>query len=256
MKKEMMLALAAFFFMTLSITGVYAGENNNNKWITISKEYSDVTGDGKDDLIEIKGNPYEEGEQFLKEIKLHISASNGKEYKAELDGGYNPYVQFVDLNHDAVKDIYVSVETGGSGGITNDYLYTLKDFQLTDLTVPDPLVINGQFHNGYKASITIQETGKSVTFDLRNRGSEYEKSGLFINGMLSEPTELMVDTYSVLKPVLLDGKFHGLVGNQAISGAYHTDWIANVESTWVYENGKWTVKDTKVMEGKRKENRH
>jgi hypothetical protein len=255
MKKEMIFALAALFFMTLSITGVYASENKN-KWITVSKENMDITGDGKEDLIVIKGVPYEEEDSFLKEIQLHITAANGKEYKAELDGGFNPKVQFADLNNDTVKDIYVSIETGGSGGILNDYLYTVKDFQLTDLSVPDPLVINGQFHNGYKASITIQETGKSVTFDLRNRGSDYEKSGLFINGKLSEPTELMVDAYSVLKPVLVDGKKYGLVGVQAISGAAHADWIANVESTWLYENGRWVVKDTKIMEEKRKKNRH
>lgn len=251
----MIFALAALFFMSLSITGVYAGEDKT-KWITVSKENRDITGDGKDDVIEIKGIPYEEGQQFLKEIKLHIAASNGKAYETEFEGGLNPHVQFVDLNHDGVKDVYVSVETGGSGGITNHYLYTLKDFLFTDLTVPDPLVINGQFHNGYKASITIQETGRSVTFDLRNRGEDYEKSGLFINGKLSEPTELMVDAYSVLKPVILDGKKNGLVGIQAISGAFHADWIANVESTWIYENGKWILKDTKIMDGKRKNNRH
>ncbi|MED3551898.1 hypothetical protein [Cytobacillus praedii] len=255
MKKEMIFALAALFFMTLSITGVYAGENNS-KWKTLSKNSMDVTGDGKDDLIEIRGIPYEEGQQFLKEIQLRISASNGQEYKTDLDGGYNPQVQFVDLNHDNVKDMYVSIDTGGSGGISNHYLYTLKDFKITDLTVPDPLVINGQFHNGYKASITIQETGKSVTFDLRNRGMDYEKSGLFINGKLSEPTELMVDGYSSLKPVIFNAENYGLTGVQAISGAYHADWIANVVSTWMYENGKWILKDTKIMEGKRKKNRH
>ncbi|WP_102275621.1 hypothetical protein [Cytobacillus massiliigabonensis] len=255
MKKEMVFALAALFFMTLSITGVYAGENKN-KWITVSKNENDITGDGKEDIIEIKGIPYEEGQEYLKEMKLLIAASNGKEYEAKLEGGIRPGVQFVDLNHDEVKDILVSVETGGSGGLSNSYLYTLKEFQLTDLTVPDPLVINGQFHNGYKASIMIQETGKSVTFDLRNRGADYEKSGLFLNGKLSEPTELMVDGYSALKPAAVDGKKNGLIGVQAISGANHTDWIANVESTWIYESGKWIVKDTKILEGKGKGNRH
>lgn len=254
----MIFGLAALFFMTLSITGVYASENKN-KWVTISKENLDVTGDGKEDIIELKGIPYQEEDQFLKEIQLHIAASNGKKYEAEFEGGLNPHVQFLDLNHDEVKDMFVSVETGGSGGITNHYLYTLKDFKLTDVTVPDPLVINGQFHNGYKASITIQETGKSVTFDLRNRGADYEKSGLFINGKLSEPTELMVDAYSVLKPVTMGGEKYKLIGIQSISGAHHTDWIANVESTWIYENGKWRLKDTKIMDGtvrSKKKTRH
>ncbi|MBP2239883.1 hypothetical protein J2Z40_000436 [Cytobacillus eiseniae] len=252
MRKEMIFALAALFFMTLSITGVYAGEEDN-KWITISTSKQDVTGDKKEDTIIIKGLPYEEGEthSFLKEIQLQINASNGKVYTIALDGGYSPKIKFLDLNHDGIKDMFVSSDTGGSGGITNHYLYTLKDFNLTDLTVPDALVINGQFQNGYKASITIQETGESVTFDLRNRGKEYEKSGLYINGKLSEPTELMVDPFAVLKPKLVtDDKMYGLIGYQAISGAYHADRIAIVKSIWLYENGKWVLKDTKILESK------
>lgn len=247
MKKEFVFAFAAFFFMiSTAITG-YAGDEGN-KMILVSEEKVDVTGDGKKDTVYIRGIPYEEGTQFLKEIQLEIAASNGKKYKVELEGGYGPKVQFVDLNHDGVKDMFVTVDTGGSGGISNHNVYTLKDFTLKDLTVPDPLIINSQFLNGYKANVTIQKTGQSYTFDLRNRAEDYKRLGLYQNGKLSEPTELMVDPYSTLKPVLIKGDQYGLIGSQAVSGAYHADRIAIVEGTWFYENGKWTLKNTKVFE--------
>lgn len=252
MKKEIAIAIAAFFFMTLTaMTYAYAVEDKN-KFVIISENMVDVTGDGKEDKVIIKGIPYEEGTQFLKEINLEINASNGKTYKADLEEGYEPTVQFIDLNHDQIKDMFISINTGGSGGISNYYLYTLKDFSLTNLGVPEPLMINGQFQNGYKASITIQETNQSYTFDLRNRANDYERLGIFQNGKLSEPTELMVDPYSTLKPIQLKDEKYGLIGIQAISGAYHADRIALVESIWEYDSGKWILKKTKVLETKQR----
>lgn len=248
MRKEIIFALAAFFFLSLTaLTAAYAGENQN-KILTISKEKADVTGDGKKDLIVIKGQPYDEGTEFLKEIFVEIQTLNKKTIKIELDSGFNPTANFVDLNHDGLKDIFITVDTGGSGGITNHYLYTLKNNILADITVPEPLVINSQFLDGYKAVITIQDTGESYTFDLSNRADDYEKTGLYQKGKLSEPTELMVDSYSALKPVLMNDKTYGLRGTQAISGAYHADRIAIIESNWLYVNGKWTLKSTRVME--------
>ncbi|MCM3091722.1 MULTISPECIES: hypothetical protein [unclassified Cytobacillus] len=246
MKKELLFAFAAFFFMSLSaITGVYAGEQDQ-KTVTLSKDKVDVTGDQKADTVYLKGIYYEEGASFLKEISLKVKASDGKTYKAELEGGYEPQIQFEDLNHDSINDMYISIPTGGSGGLSNFYLFTLKEFKLIDLSVPDPLVINSQFENGYKATISIQDTKQSYTFDLRDRGEEYERLGLYVNGKLSEPTELMVNPYSTLKIIPIEGK-KGLMGVQRISGAYNADTIAFAESFWLYEDGKWVLKDTKVM---------
>jgi hypothetical protein len=246
MKKELLFAFVAFFFMSLSaITGVYAGEEEE-KVITLSKEKVDVSGDKKEDTVYIKGVYYEEGAAFLKEVFLEIAASDGKTYKAELAGGYEPQIQFEDLNRDAIKDMYIRIPTGGSGGLSNFYLYSLKDFKLSDLTVPPPLIINSQFENGFKASVSIQDTSQSFSFDLRDRGEEYERLGLYVNGKLSEPTELMVNPYSTLKITPVEGE-KGLLGVQRISGAYNADTIAFVESFWLYEKGKWVLKNTKVM---------
>jgi hypothetical protein len=253
MKKELLFAFASFFFMSLSvITGAYAvGESN--KSITISQEKVDVTGDRKKDKVSIIGIPFEEGANFLKEIFFKIDASNGKTYKVELEGGYDPQVKYEDLNHDNVKDLFISIPTGGSGGLSNYYLYTLKDFMLTDLTVPDPLVMTTQFDENYQASLVIDETGQKYTFDLKDRKADYDRLGLYENGKLNEPTELMVLPYGTLKPVIVKDHQYGLLGVQRISGAYNADGIAFAESTWFYENGKWTLVNSNVYEINKKQ---
>jgi hypothetical protein len=65
----------------------------------------------------------------------------------------------------------------------------------------------------------------------------------------------MVDPFSTLKPVIVktEDESYGLKGVQQISGAYHADGIAFVESTWYYENGKWNLMNTKVIEREQKQ---
>ena len=128
--------------------------------------------------LKLKGIRYEEGSAYLKEIYLEITATNGQTYKAELDSGFDPTLEFVDLNHDGLADMFISIPTGGSGGISNYFLYTLKDFQLKDIGIPDPLMITSEFQDGYKAMMTIDNTGKSFTFDLTSRKKDYDRLGL------------------------------------------------------------------------------
>lgn len=246
MRKEVLIPLAAVFFISLSaITAAFA--NGNDKMDTVFEAEQDVTGDSKPDHIFIKGQPYDEGAGFLKEIKLEVQASNGKTYSKDLEGGYEPAIMFEDLNHDNVKDMFISIPTGGSGGLSHYYLYTLKDFDLKDLGIPEGLVTTSQFQDDYKATLEIQNTGQTFEFDLKDRKKEYNRLGLYHNGKLNEPTELMIDPYGSMKPVLLKNGQYGLRAVQGVSGAYHADGIGYIESLWFYENGKWVLQDVKVM---------
>lgn len=252
MRKELLFAFAAFFFMSMSaITGVYAVEEANKLEKVISKESMDVNGDGKEETIYIKGIPFEEGAIFLKTVYLQVFFANGTEDKVELEGGYEPKIKFTDLNHDGIKDMFVSVTTGGSGGISNHYLYTIKDDKLVEIGTPEPLVIQSEFLNGYKANMTIENTNESYQFDLRNQAKDYERLGLYHNGKLNEQTELMVLPLGTLKPLKVTGNKIGLKGSQRVSGAYNADTIAYVESTWLFENGIWKLLDTNVLELKK-----
>jgi hypothetical protein len=246
MKKEYVFAFAAFFFMSLSaFTAVYALEETN-KFITITSKQMDVTGDSKKDMIQLKGEPYDKENGYMKNLSLEVLTANDKTFHIDLEGGIEPTINFSDLNHDGVKDVFVTIPTGGSGGISNHYLYSFKDLVKTNLTVPKPLLINGQFVNGYKAKILIEATKETIIFDLIERKESYDQIGLYQNGKLNEPTELMVNQYGALTPILTKGEKLGLKGVQRISGAANADSIANVESIWFYDDGGWKLTGTKI----------
>ncbi|WP_307409455.1 hypothetical protein [Neobacillus ginsengisoli] len=247
MKREILIIAAAFFLSSLTaITGVYAIEANA-KTVTILKEETDITGDGQNEVIWLKGVPYRDKDSYLKKIYIDVAASNGKTYKFPLESGAKASLQLVDLNHDGVKDLFASVLTGGSGGITINYLFSLKDFIHTNLTVPEPLEVESRYVDGYKATINLTATGKTYEFDLNDRIKYYKKLGLYHNGKLNEPTELTVNPYSTLVPNSFKGNEMGLKGIQRITGIVNADTIAYVETYWIYLNGNWKLVNADVQ---------
>ncbi|MBV7506497.1 hypothetical protein KW850_14630 [Bacillus sp. sid0103] len=246
MKKEMLLVLASFFLMSLTaITGVYAIEETA-KIITISKDKADITGDGKEEEILLKGVPYQKEDSFLERIYIDISASNGKKFTYPLESGAKASLHIVDLNNDGVKDIFASVLTRESESIVQHYSYSIKNNVQTKLALPEPLEIDSHFLNGYKAEIKINKTGQCYLFDLKDRQQYYKKLGLYYHGKLNEPTELTVNPFSSLRPIHVEDHKVGLLGEQRITGIANADVIASIESTWSYDHGKWKLDRTVV----------
>lgn len=237
----MLLAMVACFFISLTaITGVYAIEKSKET-VTLSKEEMDITGDGKNDVILLKGVPYDEEDSFLKRIYLEVVASNEKTYTISLESGSKASVQLIDLNNDGVKDLFTSVLSEENEGTVYNLLYSLKDFEVTKLAVPEPLEMESHFLNNFKAEIRLAQTGKSYLLDLKDRKNYYKKMGVYYKGKLNEPTELTVNTFSSLTPVTLEGEIKGLKGIQRVTGIANGDTIALVESTWIFDNGHWRL---------------
>lgn len=250
MKKRFGMAMAVFIMSSITVlTGVYAVEEAA-KTVEISKAEADLTGDGKDEVILLKGVPYQDETSYLKEIFIKVEASNGKTYSFPLESGARAAMKVIDLNNDGVKDVFATVETGGSGGIVLSYLYSLKDFEKTDLTVPLPLEMQSRFLNGYQAEIKIAATDETYHFDLKDRKKYYKKLGLYTKGRLNEPTELMVNPYNSLEPISLDDGKMGLKGVQRVTGIANADTIAYVTSTWIYGNGQWNLLNVEVSKEK------
>ncbi|WP_456271224.1 hypothetical protein [Bacillus sp. AK031] len=245
MRKELLFAFAAFFFMSLhAIAGTFTQEQTQPNVMAITAYEKDVTGDKAKDTITLWGKPFEPGALFYKEIWAEIKTSEGKEFRIDYEGGYEPQILFHDLNHDRVKDLLQSSATGGSGGLYNYSLYTLADNRKKDIGMPPALSIDAFFENEYKGVITFNDTNESFTVDLSDRKDDYERLGIYQDGKLNEPMEMMVIPYAMFEPVKIKGKEGlGLRGVQRISGAYQADAIGNVYSFWYYENEKWNLTD-------------
>lgn len=252
MKKELLFAFTALFLMSLTaITGVYAVENDPEMVPLVNQQQEDINGDGQNDEILLLGLPYQKNDIVYKEFSLTIHLSNGKTYKEMLPYGLDPKLDLMDINHDGLKDVFISIPTGQSGGMSKHYLYSAKENLISSIPIPE-LEILGQFKNGYKALISIPATKESFVFDLMVRKEMYESLGMYQNGKLNEPTELMILPYGKLNPLETKGLDYGLKGVQMITGTSKTDKIAYVETSWYYRNGDWKLINTEVKEVRNK----
>jgi hypothetical protein len=246
MRKELLFAFGAFFIMSLhAIAGTFtekSAEQPEMNQLTVNTYKVDVTGDGKKDNIQLKAIPFSPDALFSKEVWAEITTSNGSEIRIDYEGGYEPQIEFVDLNHDGIKDMFYTAATGGSGGLYDMALHTLADNKLLDLGLPEGLTIQAQFQNNYQATITFSDSNQSYTIDLSDRKEDYERLGIYTDGELNEPMELMVLPIAFYEPVRIEGKSgKGLKGYQQISGAYKADVIGTAASYWYYENDEWNL---------------
>lgn len=251
MKKELLFAFIAFFLMSLTaITGVYAIEGDSRK-LTLKNSSEDITGDGIREDIIIQGIPYQKSEKVYKKILLTVKFSNGKTYEKVFEYGLNPKFKLIDFNHDGVKDVFLTVPRSENGDIKDYYLYTVNNFVLTELPLPESMEIEGQFTNGYKAKITIPATNKTIVFDLMFKKDQYEALGMYQNGKLNEPTELVILPYGNVTPFLTSDNKYGLSESQKISGASYSDTIGFVDSKWYFKEGKWMLYETDIRENRK-----
>ena len=209
----------------------------------------DVTGDRKIDIIQVQGTPYNKESKFLKEIELRVE-SNRQSINVPLEAGYKPELMLADLNKDGIQDVLVTVLTEGIDRTRNSYAYTFKDGKAKNLEVPPSVPVTAQFLDGYKAEVRI-EGQKPVIVDVRSRKKEYDEMGVYQNGMLNESTELLVNSYSSLKPKTLFGKGKGLSGVQYVMGTNERDPLLEIKSVWSFNHG-WELIKTEVKPVKKK----
>jgi hypothetical protein len=249
MRKELLFAFMAIFLMSLTaITGVYAIENDM-KIVTLIEMQEDITGDGMKDNIILTGLPFSKDDIGYKKLYITFKLSNGKTYKEKLTYGLRPHLDVVDINHDRVKDVIVQVPTDEVDGLGKQYIFSIQKNQVTKIPVPN-LKIQGEFLNDYKAKVSIVSLKETFMFDLSVKKEMYESLGMYQNGKLNEPTELVILPFSHLYPLeTKDAKF-GIKGIQLVSGTSETDTIAYVETSWFYRDGDWKLINTNIEAAK------
>ncbi|PAL08068.1 hypothetical protein [Peribacillus simplex] len=241
MKKLDLLKYAVLVIsLFLSYQAVEAHDKNFQVDGTYISTKRDVTGDQKIDIIQVQGLPYEEGSKFLKKIELSVE-SNRRTIDVPLEAGYNPDLKVADLNDDGVQDVLVTVLMEGRERLISSYAYTFKDGKVKELEVPPSVPVMAQFLDGYKAEIII-EGQKPVVMDVSSRKQAYDKLGIYRNGKLNEPTELLVDPYSSLDFKTVFGKGKVLMGVQNVKGSDDRDPILAIKSVWKYDKGWQLVK--------------
>lgn len=219
--------------------------------ITIQYKTGDVTGDGNQDQIFLTGYPPSEDSPFVTEIHLIVqdrAASTRYRISLPTNAGYHPTMFLGDFTGDGVLDVLVQIDSGGSGAITYNTIYTFTGgvgrliFDTEHLNSEWKYVV--EYLNGYKLRVMSEVTGKSYTIDITGRGSEYLNEIYNPDGTLKAPIQGMVDPVSGLFPVDLerDGTYE-LMLLQAVSGRYRADRFGYITTILKWNGNGWNLVD-------------
>lgn len=228
------------------------GKSNNINNI-ITSAVGDVNGDGVLDYVYLTGNKIQDS-SFIQDITLNIK--DGKtgviqNFKLASDAGYSPVVFLGDFTGDKVKDILVSIASGGSGGIMFYYIFTDIDNQIRMIfdyeDYNNKYSYKVEYQNFYKVSVMNSELQTKYLIDITYKGMDYLNEIYKPNGELKAPIEGWVDPLSGLYPIDFDGNgIYELLGYQRISGLYHADSLGYVQSVLKWNGRKFFLMDQYV----------
>lgn len=198
----------------------------------------DVTGDGIIDNIYLTGI-MTAASPFIQKITLHVQdGSSGKFTSVPLreNAGYNPTVFLGDFTGNGVDDIFISITTGGSGGIMYHYLYSFVGN--TPQLLFDFNVYNEQYQyevfyqDFYKVKVISKANNTTYVIDISTKGSEYLNEIYDENGKLKRAITGFVNPLSGLYPVDFDSNNqYELLAYQKIAGRYNADALGYVLNT-------------------------
>lgn len=229
--------------------GKYPNDLNN----VVASAYGDVNGDNVPDYIYLTGTRMPNS-SFIQDIMLNIKdgkTGNRQSVKLLSDAGFSPSIFLGDFTGDRVKDILISIASGGSGGIMFYYIFTDIANQINMIfdyeDYNKKYSYNVEFQNYYQVSVRNIQLGTKYIIDITYKGWDYLNEIYESNGVLKAPIEGWVDPLSGLFPIDYDGNgIFELLGYQSISGRYHADSLGYIQSVLKWNGQKFYLMDQYV----------
>ena len=231
----------------------YYSRTNMNPPNVVSFARGDVTGDRVPDNVYLTGimTP---ASPFIQNITLLVQDGRSGELTSvplRENAGYNPTVFLGDFTGNGVDDIFISIATGGSGGIMYHYIYSFVDN--TAQLLFDFNVYNEQYQyevtyqDYYKVEVVSMINNKKYIIDISTKGTEYLNEIYDENGKLKSPITGFVNPLSGLYPVDFDSnKRYELLAYQKIAGRYNADSLGFVLNTLAWLDNRFVLQNQYV----------
>lgn len=213
----------------------------------------DVNGDRIPDGVFLTGITTP-ASPFIEDITLVVKdGRTGRIVRVPLsdNAGYNPRIFLGDFNGDGVKDILISIDTGGSGGIMYHFIYSFMG------NMPQLIFDFNDYNEEYKYDITYKDNFKvdavseinneKYIIDISLRDKDYLSEVYDSNGKLKEPISGFVNPLSGLYPVDFDSDgVYELLAYQKIAGRYNADSLGYFLNTLKWENNSFNLYNQNV----------
>lgn len=204
---------------------------------------SDVTGDGQNEIIELKGIRLSADTNYYQDVWVEITSNHNKHWKVNYGGGYHPSIQLIDLNKDQTSDIFYQSTAKEGAKSANHQLHTLINGDLNEIAFPEQLYIDGKFTDNFHVSIKLSPDSKPFDMDVKDQAETYERQGIYDKqGKLLKATSVLINPSTAFEPFIIsESKGYGLKSYKQVNGGYQNDQLGTVETTWYFENNDWII---------------
>jgi len=145
----------------------------------VSFVWEDVTGDGIPDNVYLTGIKTPDG-LFTQYITLVIQDGRTDRFTnvpLSENVGYNPRLFLGEFTGEGIDDIFISIDSGGSGAIMYHYIYSfinnipqlLFDFN----SYNEEYKYEVTYKDNYKVEVVSRKNNKKYIIDISTRGDEY-----------------------------------------------------------------------------------
>jgi len=208
----------------------------------------DVNGDGIPDNVYLTGIKTSDS-PFTQNITLAIQdGRTGRFTNVPLsdNSGYNPRLFLGEFIGDDIDDIFISINSGGSGAIMYHYIYSF--INNTPQLLFDFNSYNEEYNyyvtykDNYKVEVVSRKNDRNYIIDISTRDDEYLHEIYYENGKLKSPISGFVNPLSGLYPVDFDSNnVYELLAYQKIAGRYNADSLGYVLNTLKWKDNMFIL---------------
>ena len=219
-----------------------------NERILLDQQIGDVTGDGIPDLILLTGTkPFGNESPFVDKVMLTIKNERvgiDVSFALPKSSGYNPTLYLGDFTGDKVNEILVRSDSGGSGGITYDFLYSFLNQSLRLLfdqeSFYNAFTFSVNYLNDYQARVENQTLNQSYIVSLLYKGEEYLSEVYNEDGTLKAPVQGDVLPPGGVYPIDLQRNgVDELLVYQRVIGRYNADGLGYLSTPLQWKENRF-----------------
>jgi hypothetical protein len=211
---------------------------DQNNAMVVALVQGDVNGDEVTDNIYLTGEKNYNSD-FVENFTLLIE--DGKTGTINCiplrpyDAGFDPKLFLGDFTGNGVKDIMISITSGGTGGLMYYYIYSYIDnvpeliFDYNEFSYPEKYEV--VYRDYYKVEILNITNGIKFVLDISTKGQDYLDRKYNEDGTLKKDIEGSSHPLSELFPIAFDlGGAYQLLARENIIGTYNADALGFIQS--------------------------
>jgi len=236
----------SFISFQVNIAEAKTAQTMKTAETVIQTRIGNVVYKDKPSKVVLYGTYREDNSIFAENIRIEVKEfKTGKTIltlKPKENAGYMPSIILEDFTKQGTKQIFLGINSGGSGGFGYFYLYSAakgtEKVLFSDESWNEEYF--AEYQDNYKVKINNKDKTQNYIIDLSLRDNEYLSQIYDKNGILSAPKSADVSGVNTVFPYYntAQGVFQ-LQVLQRITGLYNADSLGYVINQLEYKDGNF-----------------